>query len=49
MSVVVGACALMAAWMVWICMLTALSTDSSRRLNSSKQPQAPHWGREWEA
>ncbi len=29
-------------WMVWICWLTADSTSSSRRLNSSKQPQAPH-------
>ena len=33
---------LSAAWMVWICMETAESTASSRRLNSSKHPQAPH-------
>lgn len=34
-----------ASWIVWICMDTADSTDSSSLLNSSKQPQAPHFTR----
>lgn len=34
---------LTAAWIVWICIETADKTASSRRLNSSKQPQAPHF------
>eukprot|EP00961_Rhodomonas_salina_P168179 2267132-Rhodomonas_salina.1 len=33
---------LSAAWIVWICCDTAESTSGSRRLNSSKQPHAPH-------
>ena len=37
-----AALTLSAAWMVWICVETAESTASSRRLNSSKHPQAPH-------
>ena len=36
---------LMASWMTWICMETADNTASSRRLNSSKQPHAPHFTR----
>lgn len=31
------------SWMAWICMETADSTASSKRLNSSKQPHAPHF------
>lgn len=31
--------------MAWICMETADSTASSKRLNSSKQPHAPHFTR----
>ena len=38
-------CSLRAVWMVWICWETADSILSSRRLNSSKQPQAPTWHR----
>ena len=34
---------LRAAWIVWICIETADSTASSSLLNSSKQPQAPHF------
>jgi len=32
-------------WMIWICWLTAESTSSSKRLNSSKHPHAPHFTR----
>lgn len=31
------------SWMAWICMETADNTASSKRLNSSKQPHAPHF------
>lgn len=31
------------SWMAWICMETADRTASSKRLNSSKQPHAPHF------
>ena len=41
-SSTLGTLFLMASWMTWICMDTADSTASSSRLNSSKQPHAPH-------
>jgi hypothetical protein len=31
--------------MVWICEEMTDSTEASIRLNSSKQPHAPHWAR----
>ena len=34
-----------AFWMVLICVEITESTEMSMRLNSSKQPQAPHWHR----
>ena len=45
MNVMVVARDFSAAWMVWICDDTALRTSSSRRLNSSKHPRAPHFSR----
>jgi len=37
-----GDLCLMASWITWICIETADRTASSSRLNSSKQPHAPH-------
>ena len=42
-SSVEGSLVFSAACIVWICIDTADNTASSKRLNSSKQPQAPHF------